>query len=123
MFGERLRGLIEDYRPKLTMKEFGAKFNLAESTISGYVNETRKPDIDKVSQFADFFRVSVDYLLGVEPKQKEMPGYLPKHKSESILRELVEEYKIDLTENGKKEKLEALIKLVFDDQTGNDKRV
>ncbi|WP_342505907.1 helix-turn-helix transcriptional regulator [Sporosarcina sp. FSL K6-2383] len=49
---------------KMTMKEFGERFNLAESTISGYENGTRKPDIDQVRKFADFFEVTTDYILG-----------------------------------------------------------
>lgn len=60
--GERLRKLRKEQR--LTMKDFGAKFNLAESTISGYENSTRKPDLDTIDKFANFFGVSVDYLMG-----------------------------------------------------------
>lgn len=80
MFGQRLRELIK--ANKLTFKEFGEKFNLAESTISGYVNGTRKPDIDLIKEFADFFQVSVDDLLArnfkpdsliVETKNNEKP--------------------------------------------------
>lgn len=62
MFGKRLRTLRKER--KLTMKEFGEKFSLAESTISGYENGNRKPDMDILSKFADYFSVSTDYLLG-----------------------------------------------------------
>lgn len=62
MFGERLRELRK--KRKLTMKDVGAKFGLAESTISGYENNLRKPDMDTVEKIADFFEVTVDYLLG-----------------------------------------------------------
>ncbi len=48
----------------MTMKEFGAKFSLAESTISGYENGSRNPDLDTIDKFANFFDVSVDYLMG-----------------------------------------------------------
>ncbi|WP_340395664.1 helix-turn-helix transcriptional regulator [Paenibacillus sp. FSL E2-0177] len=48
----------------LTMKEFGAIFSLAESTISGYENESRKPDLVTLDKFASFFNVSADYLMG-----------------------------------------------------------
>ncbi|MEK3740028.1 helix-turn-helix transcriptional regulator [Paenibacillus sp. FSL R5-0636] len=60
--GNRLRKLRKN--EDLTMKEFGAKFSLAESTISGYENESRKPDLDTVNKFADYFNVSADYLMG-----------------------------------------------------------
>lgn len=62
MLGERIRELRKS--KKLTMKQFGQQFNLAESTISGYENGTRKPDIDLIEKFADFFDVDTDYLLG-----------------------------------------------------------
>ncbi|MGG3800639.1 helix-turn-helix domain-containing protein [Metabacillus fastidiosus] len=65
MFGERLRELRKER--KLTMKELGQKFSLAESTISGYENEKRKPDLEMINSFADFFEVSSDYLLGRSP--------------------------------------------------------
>ncbi|MEK4196695.1 helix-turn-helix transcriptional regulator [Paenibacillus sp. FSL L8-0493] len=60
--GQRLRKLRKD--EGLTMKDFGAKFNLAESTISGYESESRKPDLETVNKFANFFDVSADYLMG-----------------------------------------------------------
>ena len=62
MYGERIRALRKER--KLTMKKFGEKFNLAESTISGYENETRKPDLQTINKFADYFGVNADYLLG-----------------------------------------------------------
>jgi transcriptional regulator with XRE-family HTH domain len=76
MFAQRLRELRK--KKKLTMKEFGKKFSLAESTISGYENGTRTPDLSVIDQFADFFEVSTDYLLGrtdnPQPIIKERSG-------------------------------------------------
>jgi transcriptional regulator with XRE-family HTH domain len=69
MIGTRLRSLRK--KAGLTMKELGSKFNLAESTISGYENETRKPDSDTLEKIADFFSVSVDYLLGRSEEKEE----------------------------------------------------
>ncbi|MHA6481095.1 helix-turn-helix domain-containing protein [Paenibacillus sp. strain BS8-2] len=62
MYGERIRKLRKE--KKLTMKQLGAKFNLAESTISGYENETRKPDLELIDKLADYFGVKADYILG-----------------------------------------------------------
>lgn len=67
MFGNRLRELRKER--KLTMKELGKKFSLAESTISGYENGTRKPDSETINAFADFFEVSTDYLYGRTDKK------------------------------------------------------
>ncbi|MDR9857837.1 helix-turn-helix transcriptional regulator [Paenibacillus sp. VCA1] len=60
--GARLRKLRKEHG--LTMRDFGAKFSLAESTISGYENGSRKPDLETIDKFASFFDVSVDYLMG-----------------------------------------------------------
>lgn len=62
MFGSRLRELRKN--KNMTMKELGKKFSLAESTISGYEIGNRRPDIEMINAFADFFEVTTDYLLG-----------------------------------------------------------
>lgn len=49
---------------KMSMKELGAIFGLSESTISLYETGGRRVDTDMLQKFADFFGVSVDYLLG-----------------------------------------------------------
>lgn len=49
---------------KLTMKELSKILGVAESTISLYENEKRQPDNDTLCRLADYFNVSIDYLLG-----------------------------------------------------------
>lgn len=49
---------------KLTLKELAEKMGIAESTLSLYENGKRKPDFDTLSKFAEYFNVSVDFLLG-----------------------------------------------------------
>ena len=53
----------------LTMKAFGSLFALSESTISLYENGKHNPDVETMQKFADFFNVTVDYLLGREDTQ------------------------------------------------------
>ena len=48
----------------ITMKELGKKLNLAESTISLYENGKREPDLQTLTNIADIFNVTIDYLLG-----------------------------------------------------------
>jgi len=61
-FGKRFRQLRKER--DLTQKELGKIFNLGESTISFYEADKRTPDYAALKNFADFFDVSTDYLLG-----------------------------------------------------------
>ena len=65
----RLRDLRK--RCDLTMKEFGARFGLAESTISQYETGKRQPDYEQLLKFSEYFGVSVDYLLGNDETKNE----------------------------------------------------
>ncbi|MBB5148616.1 helix-turn-helix domain-containing protein [Ureibacillus thermosphaericus] len=60
--GKRIRFLRKS--KKLSQKEFGNLFGLAESTIGMYERDERRPDYELLSKFADYFGVSTDYLLG-----------------------------------------------------------
>jgi transcriptional regulator with XRE-family HTH domain len=64
MYGARIRELRK--RRGWTMKQLGQRLDVAESTISGYENEIRRPDMDALLRFAELFDVTVDYLLGRE---------------------------------------------------------
>lgn len=46
------------------MKELGEKINAAESTVSGYETEARKPDIDTLKKIAEVLDTNSSYLLG-----------------------------------------------------------
>lgn len=59
---ETLRILRKD--KGLSMKELGNILGVAESTISLYENNKREPDQAMLLKIAEYFNVSVDYLLG-----------------------------------------------------------
>lgn len=42
--------------------------NMNQNTISRYENMERQADYETLIRFADYFRVSLDYLLGREEK-------------------------------------------------------
>lgn len=57
---------------KISMKELGQAIGgYAESTISLYENNKRQPDQATLIKIADFFGVSVDYVLGREPSEED----------------------------------------------------
>ncbi len=60
-FGEILKNLIEENN--LTQKELAKRLNLAPSTLGGYVQGLREPDYSTLKLLANYFNVSIDYLL------------------------------------------------------------
>lgn len=51
-------------KDKLTLKELAEKFDISFQAISLYENGKRQPDFDTLIKLADYFGVSVDYLIG-----------------------------------------------------------
>ena len=61
-FIKKLSILLEENNT--TQRELAEKINVTEVTISRYLSGERSPRIDIVNKIAEFFKVSVDYLLG-----------------------------------------------------------
>lgn len=66
LFGDVLRELLEDRG--ISQKEMAEFMNLAPSTFGNYVRNQREPDYATLKKIADYFEVSVDYLLDYRPK-------------------------------------------------------
>lgn len=74
---------------KVTMKELGNMIGVAESTMSLYETGKRKPDPETLSRLADYFNVSVDYLLGRDEGQPQTaPKYSTDQRKEIVLKKL-----------------------------------
>ncbi|TCL54256.1 DNA-binding XRE family transcriptional regulator [Kineothrix alysoides] len=63
-FGIRLRALRKER--KLTQKVLADRLGLATSAICSYEAGTRYPSYEVLIKVAGIFRVSTDYLLGIE---------------------------------------------------------
>lgn len=61
-FGERLKLLRE--QKDLSQEALGKIFHLTQSIIAHYEAGRKQPSQQTLRKFADFFNVSVDYLLG-----------------------------------------------------------
>lgn len=48
----------------LTMDQLAKDIGSTRATISNFENEQRKPSLDMVIKLADYFQVSIDYLVG-----------------------------------------------------------
>ena len=62
MLGERLRKL--SVYSHWTQEGLAKRLNMDVSTISGYENGSRRPDIETLINLAELFEVSIDYLVG-----------------------------------------------------------
>ena len=60
-FGERLAHAMEIRG--MRQKELAKATGVTEATVSRYVNEKRRPDIDFIRDVVKVLRVSADYLL------------------------------------------------------------
>ncbi len=110
-FGNILRELREE--KDLTQVELAKKLNITSQSLSQYELGKRIPDIEMIDRLANFFNVSVDYLLGrTDIKNSSMftikefeEEYVPSNKmfeeidklspeSQEELKKLIELYKI-----------------------------
>lgn len=67
IFRENLRSLVQS-RGKL-MKEVAYDINIAPASLSRYLSGQRDPDLEYVVRMAEYFGVSIDWLLGVNGKK------------------------------------------------------
>lgn len=83
MFQTRLKELREAHGYK-SQQAFADAFHVAQSTVGGWEAGARKPNQAMTSRLADFFGVSVDYLLGRTDDPSPAPE-LPQEKYREIL--------------------------------------
>lgn len=62
MLGTRLKELREE--KKLTQKELAQKLHINPVTYFRYEKDQRVPSLSLIVEFANYFGVTVDYLLG-----------------------------------------------------------
>ena len=69
IFAQRLRKLME--RKDITQEELAKKAGCSRQAVSQYMDGSSVPNVDKLLGIADYFGVSIDYLLGREKKPTE----------------------------------------------------
>lgn len=62
MFGQNLAKLRKE--KKLSQYKLAELMNFSRGQIANYEQGSREPDFETLERFADFFDVSIDYLLG-----------------------------------------------------------
>ena len=65
-FGVRIKTLRKN--GKMTQQDLARKLNLTKSVISAYETGLRMPSYEVLIEIARIFKVSTDYLLGIEQR-------------------------------------------------------
>lgn len=69
-FGARLKDLR--LKKKLTQQQLGDIIHVSKVSISGYERGERSPDTETLKDLANYFEVSIDYLLnGIDGYRKQ----------------------------------------------------
>jgi transcriptional regulator with XRE-family HTH domain len=86
-FASRLRELRA--QKKLRQKDLAAKLGVAQTTVANYEQGSRFPGETTLEKIADFFDVSMDYLLGrAESSLRPAPPAAPREEDSAPLEPL-----------------------------------
>ena len=66
-FGYRLKNLRQQHH--LTQTQVANRLNLSKTSISGYENNVTTPSQEVLIKLAGLYRVSTDYLLGLDDEE------------------------------------------------------
>lgn len=64
IFAERLKELRTE--KNLSQKELADELKISQAIISHYEKDIRKPTLDIIVMLCKYFKVSADYLIGLE---------------------------------------------------------
>jgi len=119
-FGEKLKKLRVSRN--MTQDELGLIFEpqLAQSTIGTYERGLRQPSLENLVRIAEYFNVSVDYLLGLSDEVSTINTYKeenPKELKEFLSRNTVLFNGSELNEEEKRRMIDILTGLFWDSFT------
>ncbi|MGO4496790.1 helix-turn-helix transcriptional regulator [Paenibacillus sp. 2RAB27] len=87
-YGDRIALLRE--KRGLTQEDLSVKIGISRASLSHYETNRREPDYETINKIANFFNVSIDYLLGRTNHQQTV--------LDEEVRDFVEN--LDLTDEG-----------------------
>ncbi len=90
-FAECLQELREDRN--ISRKELAAFLNVSVSTLGMYEQGRREPNIDMLIKLADYFNVSLDFLVGRSADNEERKNMLEALRLKNKINKLPQEYK------------------------------
>ncbi len=82
MVGKKLKTIRKRYN--LTQEGVADELGIARSTYSSYENDKRNPDYKMLIKLADYFNVSVDYLLDRTGKMEDKERPVGVHDNKAL---------------------------------------
>lgn len=74
MLKNRLTELLKEAKKNgITATKIAEDLKISKTQLSGWCNGTRNPAADSLQKLADYFHVSVDYLLGKKAEADAVP--------------------------------------------------
>lgn len=80
MLGDNLRAIRK--KNKLTLRDLAKIFNLSYSTIGKYERGDLTPDIDILKKYAEYFNISIAYLLDLSSLDVVNANFLTSHSND-----------------------------------------
>ena len=118
-FGKRFKELRLE--KNLKQQELADDFNkiyghtFAKSSISQYENDKRRPETEALANFASYFNVSIDYLLGISNDRHNDINYKNMDLRDKCSNSALEFFKDETISREEKDKLfKDITKLYFD---------
>lgn len=90
-FAECLQELREDR--DISRKDLAAYLNISVSTLGMYEQGRREPNIDMLIKLADYFNVSLDFLVGRDADNEERKNMLEALRLKNKIDKLPQGYK------------------------------
>lgn len=90
---KRIKELLD--KRGITQAQFGEIINVSDSTISLYKSGKRQPDFETLFHIADYFDVSIDYLLG----RSDVPTFVKQFEDDNELSKISSNRYSDLPED------------------------
>ncbi len=93
-FGKRVEFLLD--LKEIQKQDLAAAINVSPTTISNYINDNRKPDLNTLAKIADYLNVNSDFLL---MRTNDYQTYISKEIDGNIVEITFDDEKLHLTEN------------------------
>ncbi|CDB14615.1 dNA-binding protein [Clostridium sp. CAG:221] len=93
-FGKRVEFLLD--LKEIQKQDLATAINVSPTTISNYINDNRKPDLNTLAKIADYLNVNSDFLL---MRTNDYQTYISKEIDGNIVEITFDDEKLHLTEN------------------------